>query len=52
MSDKMVEMEYTGPGTKPENIFVKASEVPGLESTNMWKMKTTKTKRKKVSDNG
>ena len=49
MSDKLVEMKYVGPGTKPKNIFVKEAEVQSLENTNMWK---TKTKRKKVSDNG
>ncbi len=49
MSDKMVEMRYVGPGTKPDNILVKESEVQSLEDTKMWK---ATTKRKKVSDDG
>ncbi len=50
MSDKLVAMRYVGPGTKPDNILVKESEVQSLENTKLWK--TTTTKRKKVSDNG
>ena len=48
MSEKLIEMKYVGPGTKPKNIFVQGSEVQSLEKTKMWQI----MKRKKVSSNG
>ncbi len=47
-SEKLIEMKYVGPGTKPTNIFVQESEVQSLENTKVWKV----NKRKKVSSNG
>ena len=47
-SEKLVEMKYVGPGTKPKNIFVTKAEVQSLEKTKMWQI----MKRKKVSSNG
>ena len=39
-----VEMEYTGPGTKPGNIFVDENEVAPLEQTGLWAKAAKKSK--------